>query len=289
MVLLEGVAESVKLATAFTTSVTVDVRVDVRDERQILGSRAEIREALTNLIFNSVDALPRGGVITIRCRGERDESILEVIDDGIGMNDDIRSRMFEPFFTTKGLAGTGLGLSMVYGIVSRHGGTVEVETAPDEGTTIRMRFPATKHAGPVATSPERVGAPYQAKILVVDDETELLGVLRDGLERGGHAVTTASSGSEGIARFRAGRYDAVLTDLGMADVSGWDVARTVRAEGKPDIVLGLVTGWGATISEEMVRDHGVTFVVSKPFDLEDLLSRVNRAIAERDATQTRSA
>jgi len=72
-------------------------------------------------------------------------------------------------------------------------------------------------------------------------------------------------------------------------VSGWDVARVVRKEGTPEIVLGLVTGWGATISEEMVRDHGVTFVVSKPFDLEELLSRVNRAIASRDSTPTRSS
>lgn len=269
--------------------VKVDVGVDVRAARPILGSRAEIREALTNLIFNAVDALPHGGAIIIRCRGERDESILEVIDDGTGMGDDVRSRMFEPFFTTKGLAGTGLGLSMVYGIVSRHRGTVEVETAPGEGATIRMRFPATEQSGSAAASPVRVQAPYQAKILVVDDETELLGVLRDALERGGHAVTTASSGSEGIARFREGRFDAVLTDLGMADVSGWDVARIVRKEGAAGIVLGLVTGWGATISEEMVRDHGVTFVVSKPFDLEELLSRVNRAIAARDATPTRSA
>ncbi len=293
---LPGIAEEVVEITrgkwkndAQRRGVTVGVRVEVIEARPILGSRAEIREALTNLIFNAVDALPRGGVISIRCRGERDESILEVIDDGIGMNDDIRSRMFEPFFTTKGLAGTGLGLSMVYGIVSRHRGTVEVETSAGEGTTIRMRFPATEQSGPAATSPIRVQAPYQAKILVVDDETELLGVLRDALERGGHAVTTASSGSEGIARFREGRYDAVLTDLGMADVSGWDVARTVRQEGEPGIVLGLVTGWGATISEEMVRDHGVTFVVSKPFDLEELLSRVNRAIAARATTPTRSA
>lgn len=269
--------------------VAVDVRVDVRDARPILGSRAEIREALTNLIFNAVDALPHGGAITIRCRGERDESILEVIDDGVGMTDEVRSRMFEPFFTTKGLAGTGLGLSMVYGIVSRHRGTVEVETGPGEGATIRMRFPATEQPGSAVPSPVRVQAPYEAKILVVDDETELLGVLRDALERGGHKVTTASSGSEGIARFREGRYDAVLTDLGMPDVSGWDVARVVRREGAADTVLVLVTGWGATISEEMVRDHNVTFVVSKPFDLEDLLSRVNRAIASRGANPARSS
>ncbi|HEU4334050.1 MAG TPA: response regulator, partial [Candidatus Eisenbacteria bacterium] len=100
---------------------------------------------------------------------------------------------------------------------------------------------------------------------------------------------TASSGSEGVARFREGRYDVVLTDLGMADVSGWEVARTVRKEGRPGTVLGLVTGWGATISEEMVTAHGVNFVVSKPFDLEDLVSRVNRAIHTRGVTPNRAA
>jgi len=269
--------------------VKVDVRVEVVDSRPILGSRAEIREALTNLIFNSVDALPRGGVIAIRNRVEGDEAILEVIDDGIGMNEDVKSRMFEPFFTTKGMAGTGLGLSMVYGIVSRHRGTVEVETAPGEGTTIRMRFPATQLAGPAAHSPVRVQAPYQARVLVVDDEAELLGVLRDALERAGHRVTAATSGAEGIERFREQPYDVVLTDLGMADVSGWGVAQVVRKEGSPSVVLGLVTGWGASISEEMVQSHGVNFVVSKPFDLEELVSRVNRAMVARNATPNRAA
>jgi PAS domain S-box-containing protein len=269
--------------------VRVAVRVEVVDSRPILGSRAEIREALTNLIFNSVDALPQGGVIAIRNRVEGDEAILEVIDDGIGMNEDVKSRMFEPFFTTKGMAGTGLGLSMVYGIVSRHRGSVEVETAPGEGTTIRMRFPATKQAGPAAHSPVRVHAPFQARILVVDDEAELLGVLRDALERAGHQVTVATCGMEGIERFREQPYDVVLTDLGMADVSGWGVAQVVRKEGAPSVVLGLVTGWGATISEEMVQSHGVNFVVSKPFDLEELVSRVNRAMAARNTTPNRAS
>jgi DNA-binding response OmpR family regulator len=178
---------------------------------------------------------------------------------------------------------------MVYGIVSRHQGTVEVETAPGEGTTIRMRFPATEQAGPAAQPPVRVNAPYQARILVVDDETELLEVLRDALERAGHLVTTATSGSQGIERFRERSYDVVLTDLGMADVSGWGVAQVVRKEGPPSVVLGLVTGWGATISEEMVQSHGVNFVVSKPFDLEELVSRVNRAMAARNATPNRAS
>jgi CheY-like chemotaxis protein len=95
----------------------------------------------------------------------------------------------------------------------------------------------------------------------------------------GHTVTTASSGAEGIARFRAGTYDAVLTDLGMADVSGWELARAVRKEGSERIVLGLVTGWGATISEEMVAAHGVNFVIAKPFDVHDLIEKLDQLVA----------
>ena len=267
----------------------VEAKLEVDHPLPIQGSRAEIREALTNLIFNSVDALPKGGTITIRCGSDRGFATLEVADDGIGMTQDVRSRMFEPFFTTKGVSGNGLGLSMVYGIVSRHRGSIEVETAPKEGTIVRMRFPATTLAEPAAPSPQTVHAPYRARILVVDDEPEILSVLREALERAGHIVETAGSGNEGIDRFRSASYDVVLSDLGMADVSGWEVARVVRQEGAPGIVLGLVTGWGATISEEMVISHKVSFVLAKPFQVEDLVSRVNGSIATNGINRTKAA
>jgi len=258
--------------------IKVEVGIEVSDPPPILGSRAEIREALTNLIFNSVDALPHGGSIRIRCRSDEGQAILEVADDGIGMTDDVKSRMFEPFFTTKGALGNGLGLSMVYGIVSRHHGTVEVDTSPGGGTVVRMRLPSTSLEGETIGTLHHARAPFKARILVVDDEPEILSVLRDALTRGGHDVVTASSGMEGIERFRQGDFDAILSDLGMSDLSGWEVARAVREEGSPRIVLGLVTGWGATISEEMVIGHGVNFVISKPFDVEELISKVNAAI-----------
>lgn len=263
--------------------VKVEVLVEAADAPSILGSRAEIREAMTNLIFNSVDALPGGGRIAIRCRAEEGQAVIEVADDGTGMAEEVRSRMFEPFFTTKGLSGTGLGLSMVYGIVSRHQGTIEVETEVDRGTVVRMRFPETGRLerSPAAARPER--SPITARVLVVDDELELLHVLEESLSAAGHVVTAASSGLEGIARFREGAFDVVLTDLGMADVSGWEVARTVRTEGTPAVVLGLVTGWGATISQEVVAGHGVDLVVAKPFDVGDLIERVNRAIEAKAA------
>src|SRR5262249_54974178 len=157
-----------------------------------------------------------------------------------------------PFYTTKGVSGTGLGLSMVYGIVSRHHGTIEVDTTPAVGTRVAMRFPAADRGGAVLPKASRLPAPYTAGILVVDGEKELLEVIREALLACGQQVDSASSGLEGIARLRESTYDVVLSDLGMPDVSGWEVARTVRSEGRPSIIMGLVTGWGATISDEMV-------------------------------------
>jgi CheY-like chemotaxis protein/anti-sigma regulatory factor (Ser/Thr protein kinase) len=267
----------------------IEIRFEATDPPPIMGSHAEIREALTNLIFNSVDAMPEGGTITIRSLRAGGDAVLEVVDTGVGMAEEVRSRMFEPFFTTKGVAGNGLGLSMVYGIVSRHKGTIEVESAPMSGTTVRMRFPGASSAGAPMREEERVTAPYRARVLVVDDEVDLLEVIRETLASTGHQVETATSGSEGIALFRAKPFDAVLTDLGMPDVSGWEVARTVRAEGEPGIVLGLVTGWGAMVSEELISAHGVDFVIGKPFQVDALLTKVNQALAARSEGINRGA
>ena len=268
--------------------VKIDIRVEATEPLPILGTRAELREALTNLVFNAVDALPMGGWIVIRTRASGEESILEIEDNGVGMAEHVKSRMFEPFFTTKGLSGNGLGLSMVYGIVSRHRGSIEVESKPDAGTIVRMRFPAVDPSRPDFVAPKRQPAPYRASILVVDDEVDLVAIMRDSLEREGHTVVTATGGSEGIQRFRTGKFDAVLTDLGMPDVSGWEVARVARREGGQRLVLGLVTGWGATVSDEVMEAHQIDFVISKPFEVGTLASRVNETLAARAPKTQRS-
>ena len=164
---------------------------------------------------------------------------------------------------------------------SGHHGTIEVDTELNRGTTVRMLFPLTDRLERPAAASRPEPSRFRARVLVVDDELELLHVIEESLSVAGHMVTTASSGLDGIARFREGSYDLVLTDLGMADVSGWEVARAVRSEGDRSVVLGLVTGWGATISEEMVANHQVDFVVAKPFDVQDLIARVNRAVEAR--------
>ena len=269
--------------------VKIEIRIEANEPAPIRGTRAEIREALTNLIFNAVDALPMGGSVVIRARAAGPDSILEVEDNGVGMADQVKSRMFEPFFTTKGLSGNGLGLSMVYGIVSRHRGSIEVESKEQVGTVVRMRFPSVDPTKGDLAGPTRHPAPFQARVLVVDDEIDLVAVMRDTLRREGHEVVTATGGNDGIERFRAGKFDAVLTDLGMPDVSGWEVARIVRTEGGPRIVLGLVTGWGATVSDEVMVAHGIDFVISKPFEVATLASKVNETLETRAPKTRRSA
>jgi PAS domain S-box-containing protein len=269
--------------------VQIEIRIEASDPLPILGTRAELREALTNLIFNAVDALPMGGSIVIRVKSHDGESVLEVEDNGVGMGEHVKSRIFEPFFTTKGLSGNGLGLSMVYGIVSRHRGTIEVDSKEHVGTVVRMRFPAVDPTSADFAVPVSHPAPFAARILVVDDEVDLLAVMRDTLVKEGHEVVTASCGNDGIDRFRQGKFHAVLTDLGMPDVSGWEVARVVRQEGGPTIVLGLVTGWGATVSDEVLVAHGIDFVVSKPFEVGTLASIVNEMLEARAPKPPRSA
>jgi signal transduction histidine kinase len=122
---------------------SIRFEIDVDGSATIAGIGAELREVLTNLIFNAVDAIPGEGVIILRTRQQKGEVNVEVIDSGVGMSADVRQRCLEPFFTTKGDHGTGLGLAMVFGIIKRHQGTLEIESEPGKGTTVRIRLPTS--------------------------------------------------------------------------------------------------------------------------------------------------
>ena len=120
----------------------IEVELDLEKLSPVSGNPAELREALTNLIFNAVDAMPAGGTVTLRSRAEDNAVLFEISDTGTGMSEDVRTRCLEPFFSTKGDKGTGLGLSMVFGIIKRHNGTLDIESAVNRGSTFRIRFPA---------------------------------------------------------------------------------------------------------------------------------------------------
>lgn len=260
----------------------------------IAGSETEIREALINLVFNAVDAMPEGGTLTLRTKvGQNGRHVpgsqqvhLEVADTGVGMDEATRRRCLEPFFTTKGERGTGLGLAMVYGIAQRHNAEIEIESAIGEGTTVRLDFPASLAEG-AREDKSKIAAntPARLRILVVDDDPLLTKSLRDTLEADGHAVVTASGGQEGIDTFTASeqsgsRFAVVITDLGMPYVDGRKVAHAVKtaSPSKPVIML---TGWGQRLVAEGDIPPHVDRVLNKPPKLRELRSALAELVSAR--------
>ncbi len=252
---------------------------------QIAGSEHEIREALTNLVFNAVDAMPEGGTLTVRTRVTETpppgpdlpplrHAHIEVGDTGRGMDEETRRRCLEPFFTTKGERGTGLGLPMVYGMVQRHSADIDIESSPGMGTLIRLSFavPVQVEEAPPAGSAYPAARP--SRLLVVDDDPLLLKSLRDTLEAYGHKVTTLGGGQAAIEVFRemlsgSDPFDVVITDLGMPYVDGRQVARQVK-QLSPTTPVIMLTGWGQRMTEEGELPDHVDRVLSKPPRLREL-------------------
>jgi CheY-like chemotaxis protein len=249
----------------------IGLKVETAGDTAIMGWPAGLREALTNLIFNAVDALPQGGTIRLTARRRGEQVAVEVADSGVGMSPEVQARIFEPFFTTKGERGTGLGLSQVFGIVERHAGTIHVVSAVGRGTTIQLTFPAAPAPEPV--SPGSAGAQAASRplrVLAVDDEPAITSLVAQILGSAGHIVAKASSGEEALKRLAMEPFDLVVSDVGMgAGMNGWELADRVR-QSWPRVRFVLATGWGAQIRPEEARARGVEAVIAKPYRLADL-------------------
>ena len=258
----------------------------------VRGLENELREVLVNLIFNAVDAMPNGGTLTLRSgisktgtgEGELAEIhgvYLDVVDTGVGMDEEARRRCMEPFFTTKGDRGTGLGLVMVQGVMERHNGELEIDSTVGKGTTVRLTFTATEAAVSRPAPVAHAGAASKpVRILLVDDDPLLLKPLREVLELDGHDVVTANGGQSGIDAFHAALsqnkpFSIVFTDLGMPYVDGKKVALSVKEAAAATPVI-LLTGWGYRSGNEDETPANVDLVLSKPTRRGDLRSAVER-------------
>jgi signal transduction histidine kinase/ActR/RegA family two-component response regulator len=262
--------------------ITIQIQTDLQPDLPRLPSDpSDLREALINLIFNAVDAMPQGGVITLTTRLENCPAtadrkagrrvLIEVRDNGIGMDDKTRQRCLEPFFSTKAKrGGTGLGLAMVYGMMQRHKGDIEIESALGQGTRMRLTFPVLEDAvliDPVPAAP--LGTQSRSlRILCIDDEPHVRLLLRDCLTNLGHRVETASSGKQGVEMFCAAlrtaqAFESVITDLGMPGIDGHQVARSIKAA-SPKTPVVMLTGWASTMKEDGDKASEVNAVVGKP-------------------------
>jgi signal transduction histidine kinase/PAS domain-containing protein/ActR/RegA family two-component response regulator len=250
------------------------------DLPSIMGAETEIRDALTNLILNAVDAMPQGGTLTVRSltdgmgvAGAAARALIEISDTGVGMTEAVRSRCLEPFFTTKGERGTGLGLAMVYGMVQRHSAGLEIDSEPGQGTTMRLSFAVSSPAIEASTAALAMALGPQ-RLLLVDDDPILLQSLTEVLQGDGHLVTAADGGQQGIDEFFAARqsgqpFAVVITDLGMPNIDGRTVATAIKAA-SPETPVVLLTGWGQRMQDDGERPADVDRVLGKPPKLAEL-------------------
>ena len=263
----------------------IDVRAILDpDLAPIMGVEGEIREALTNLIFNAVDAMPSGGTLTVSTgtvsvEGPPRHVYVEVRDTGMGMDEETKRRVFEPFFTTKGERGTGLGMAMVYGVVQRHSAEIEIDSAPGAGTAARLIFLAR---APMVSDSAAKPAPTRAKslrILIVDDDPFVLDSMQTVLELDGHSIAIAGGGQEAIDMMRDAKagsaFDVVISDLGMPHVDGNQVARAVKSM-SPSTQMILLTGWGRRMTADGAMPQNVDFLLGKPPELNELRSVLAR-------------
>jgi signal transduction histidine kinase/CheY-like chemotaxis protein len=262
---------------------TRGVRVDVRFERgripSIQGNAADLTQVVCNLIFNAVEAMPKGGELTLKTFQAGNIIGLEVSDTGDGMSTEVKEKLFQPFFTTKD-NGYGLGTSIIYGIVARHGGNIHVSSEEGMGTTFLFRLPVDN--GPMGDQlSENVaqgGESGTAKILVVEDNDINRELFKGYLDEMGHKAVLAADGKEMLPLLDQGPFDLVITDLSMPGISGWQVAEKVKKQ-TPRVPVILISGWVIQQDDSRIRESGVDFVLQKPCTFKDFQNLVNKALS----------
>jgi PAS domain S-box-containing protein len=259
----------------------LELELDLGRVPVVMGRPAELNEVMTNLILNAIDAMPHGGTLRLHTRplGER-HVVLKVSDTGIGMTDEVRKRIFDPFFTTKGEEGTGLGLPVSYSIVKRHGGEMRVESHPGSGSTFTVVLPigtAADLGSPAAEEPipQRTG-----RILLVDNDPQVMDILGQMLQDVGHHVVAVASGADALRKFVPGHFDLVVTNIGMVGMNGWELADHLRAR-DAEVPLVFITGWGMQEQDQArCRGLGISALLFKPVRPAELHTTVQNALAE---------
>ncbi len=288
---------------ALASGIRIRIETNLQEVPLVAGNEAELRQALINLVFNAVDAMPEGGTIRLRTgvheqkpaaisRGgqESGEKIhkgsngasqppvfIEVSDTGTGMSEEVRQRCMDPFFTTKGERGTGLGLSIVYGIIQRHEGKIDIESESGKGTTFRIGLPLWTGRKAETRKKQSEGMSRSLRVLVIDDEPLVREVVTEYLTGDGHTVETATNGREGLEKFQAGWFDLVVTDRAMPEMSGDQLAATIK-QIAPDKPIVLLTGFGEMMQTAGEKPAGVGYIVSKPVTLAALREAVAKAV-----------
>ncbi|MBL0938387.1 MAG: response regulator [Gemmatimonadaceae bacterium] len=286
--LLEETLTLLRSTIPSTVTLVVD---NAATDAWVHGDATQLQQLLLNLCANAEHAMrsTQGGVLTIalqwsddaqRLSPEQPTLILAVQDTGSGMTEAVRARAFEPFFTTKPVGeGTGLGLSVLHGIVGAHGGDVTLTSSPGAGTVVSIRLPArnTRQGQPTQPTPPASSiVPDRQRLLVVDDETAIAQVLQRTLVRRGFEVEIAANGAEALSRMlQQPSIEVLITDQTMPVMTGADLIARVRESGNACPIV-LMSGFGAAISDERLAPYADVHRIDKPFAIDDLLRLIRR-------------
>ncbi len=270
---------------AESKGIKIQIKKEISPPATIAGSASELREVFTNLINNAIDAMPQGGTIRIRTFKENSYIGIKIEDTGMGISKDISDRIFDPFFTTKGPQATGLGMSVSYGIITRHKGTISVDSQEGRGTAFTIKIPVTEVKEIKDEKTQELSKKgRKGNILIVEDEEDIRTLLSEILTSDGHAVSVASGGKKGIEVFKKERFDLILTDLGMPGMSGWEVASTIKKLA-PEVIIAVITGWGIQLDKDEMKQHGVDMIINKPFKVDQILKLAQEAIVIQSKKQ----
>jgi PAS domain S-box-containing protein len=292
------IREALQLARA-SLPASVEVRHELAaDCPSIVGDPTQLYQVVMNLCTNAghalrghggllevrLDSLVVDAAIAARLGGVREGPYvrLAVSDTGCGMEPAIRDRVFEPFFTTKAPGeGTGLGLSVVHGIVTGHGGAITVYSEPRRGTTFHVYLPADGDAADAAELRTELPVGAGEHVLVVDDEELLAEVTRSMLESAGYRVTAYTDPREALEAFLADPrgFDLLLSDQTMPHMSGTELAERVRAE-RADLPFLLMTGFGQHVLRQRADELGASDILAKPYSIVDLIGAIARALGK---------
>ena len=264
-------------------SMVGEVHAELGNVPMVSGDAAELRNVLSIIAVNALDAMPDGGQLTFRTDTDGERVRCHVRDTGVGMPDGVRFRIFDPFFTTKREKGRDFGLSGAYAIVDRHGGEIVVKSAFGKGSTFTICLPGA--ASPTKIAPEGAAAAPPAsvsqiapgaQILVVDDSKEVREVLRELLDRYGHTVVCCEDGESGLLELETRRFDLVIADVGLPGISGLELASRVKQR-SPGTTVALMTGYLDRLGPEDAQANGVDFVLGKPFSIDQVRSVIHHA------------
>jgi CheY-like chemotaxis protein len=264
--------------------ITIDFETSFQKGPLLSCNETQMKEAFTNLVLNAVDALPKGGTISLRTQFDDKWAAIRISDNGTGMAHEVRQRCFEPFFSTKGRSGMGIGLAMVYGIVRGHDGQISVESEEGEGSTFTVLLPIDagipRRRKPAALPLSDV-PPLQ--ILIVDDEPWSRSLMVRHLSHRHHKVISTQNGETALAKFQEHKFDLVITDRAMPDMSGDSVAMALK-QISPEVPIIMVTGFGEIMKATGETPKGVDEILSKPVtrtELDQSIARVMSKVKKR--------